>query len=98
MTLFIVTGVGIFVLGLLGVIVRKGYLHKLISVNIFTSGIFLIFISTTMQDANADPIVTALVLTGLVVTLGATAFGVMLIRAYYKEKSLKEQSEQEEKV
>ena len=92
MTLYIVTGVGIFVLGLLGVIIHKGYLRKLISLNLFTSGIFLIFISTTMQNTNADPVVTALVLTGLVVTLGATAFGVMLIRAYYKENSMQEEN------
>jgi multicomponent Na+:H+ antiporter subunit C len=85
MTLFIITGVALFVLGILGVIVQRGFLRKLISINIFTSGIFLIFISTTTRDDTADPIVTALVLTGLVVTLGASAFALMLIRSFARE-------------
>jgi multicomponent Na+:H+ antiporter subunit C len=83
--LFIITGVALFVLGLLGVIVHKEFLRKLISLNVFTSGIFLIFVSTTTREDIADPIVIALVLTGLVVTLGASAFAMMLIRAYAKE-------------
>jgi len=85
MTLFIITGAALFVLGLLGVLVHEGFLRKLISLNIFTSGIFLIFLSITMRENAADSIVIALVLTGLVVTLGASAFALMLIRSYAKE-------------
>lgn len=90
MSIFIIAGVAIFVLGLMGVIVQKGFVHKLVSLNIFTSGIFLIFISTSVHNDKADPLATALVLTGLVVTLGATAFALMLIRAYYKNQTQKE--------
>lgn len=90
MTLFIIAGVAIFVLGLVGVLAQQGFVHKLVSLNIFTSGIFLIFISTSVHDGKADPLATALVLTGLVVTLGSTAFALMLIRAYYKKQTQKE--------
>jgi len=87
MTFFIITGVAIFVLGLIGAILHKGYLSKLISINLFTNGIFLIFVSTTTHDGKSDSLVVALVLTGLVVTLGSSAFAMMLIRAYYKKQS-----------
>jgi len=90
MSIFIIAGVAIFIFGLVGVILQKGFIHKLVSLNIFTSGIFLIFISTTVHHEKADPLATALVLTGLVVTLGATAFALMLIRAYYKKRNQSE--------
>jgi multicomponent Na+:H+ antiporter subunit C len=90
MSLFTIAGVAIFILGLMGVILQKGFVHKLVSLNIFTSGIFLIFIATTIYEQKADSLATALVLTGLVVTLGSTAFALMLIRSFYKKKIKKE--------
>ncbi|HEY9189874.1 MAG TPA: NADH-quinone oxidoreductase subunit K [Sulfurovum sp.] len=95
MSLFIIAGAAIFVLGLVGVLAQQGFVHKLISLNIFTSGIFLIFISTSVHDGKADPLATALVLTGLVVTLGSTAFALMLIRAHYKKQTQEEQIQEE---
>jgi len=89
MTLFIIVGSALFVLGLLGVLIRKEFLRKLISLNIFTAGIFLIFVSTSMRENTADSVVSALVLTGLVVTLGASAFALMLLRTYAKKSSSK---------
>lgn len=91
MSIFAIAGVAIFVLGLIGVILQNGFVHKLICLNIFTSGVFLIFISTTIHEGKADSLATALVLTGLVVTLGSTAFALMLIRAYYKKQTKKEE-------
>lgn len=90
MNIFAIAGVAIFVLGLVGVILQKGFVHKLICLNIFTSGVFLIFIATTMDQEKADSLATALVLTGLVVTLGSTAFALMLIRSFYKKQTKKE--------
>ncbi|QOG13156.1 NADH-quinone oxidoreductase subunit K [Arcobacter sp. FWKO B] len=84
--IYALTGVSLFVLGLVGVILRDNLVQKLVSFNIFTSGIFLVFITLTTTQTQNDSISTALVLTGLVVTLGATSFGLMLIRAYYKDK------------
>ena len=91
MGIFIIAGAAIFVLGLVGVIAQQGFVHKLVSLNIFTSGVFLIFISTSLHDGKADPLATALVLTGLVVTLGSTAFALMLIRAHYHTKQRQEE-------
>ncbi len=87
MSLFIITGVAVFTIGLVGVILQNGFFHKLVSINIFTSGIFLILISGSAQNNTSDPVAVALVLTGLVVTLGSSAFCLMLIRAYFKRKN-----------
>ncbi|MFP4487064.1 MAG: NADH-quinone oxidoreductase subunit K [Campylobacterales bacterium] len=87
LTLYTIGGVAILVLGAIGVILQKGFVHKLISLNIFTSGVFLILITLSHHGDRADSVATALVLTGLVVTIGATSFALMLIRAYYKKRS-----------
>ena len=84
--IYLLVGVALFVLGLIGVILKENLVQKLVSLNIFVSGIFLVFISSSYIYSKADSVATALVLTGLVVTLGATSFGLMLIRAYHKGK------------
>lgn len=76
----------LFVLGLLGFILKASLVHKLISLNLFMSGIFLFLVAMSSSYEKADSIAVALVLTGLVVTLGVTAFGLMLIRASYGAK------------
>lgn len=83
--IYMLVGAMLFVLGIVGIIIRKSLVQKLICFNIFTSGIFLIFI-TSSYHSHADSTATALVLTGLVVALGATAFGLMLVRSVYGAK------------
>lgn len=85
-SLYPFVGLALFVLGLLGFILKKSLVHKLISLNIFVSGIFLFLVAQSLSFEKADSVATALVLTGLVVTLGVTAFGLMLIRASYGAK------------
>jgi multicomponent Na+:H+ antiporter subunit C len=79
-------GLALFVLGILGFILKESLVHKLINLNIFMSGIFLFLVGMSASFEKADSVATALVLTGLVVTLGVTAFGLMLIRASYGVK------------
>ena len=87
MTLYLLTGAALFVLGIIGIIVRSNPVQKIICFNIFTSGIFLIFIAGSYHSGSADSVATALVLTGLVVSLGATSLGLMLLRAQLKSAS-----------
>lgn len=82
MTLYLLSGAALFVLGIIGIIVRQNMIQKIICFNLFTSGIFLIFLASSYHDG-ADSVATALVLTGLVVSLAATSLGLMLFRAYY---------------
>ncbi len=74
-------GVLLFSLGLYGVIARRLALRKLIAVNVMISGVFLTFIASgTRVSGTPDPVAQAIVLTGIVVTLGGTALGLALIR------------------
>ncbi|RME11707.1 MAG: Na+/H+ antiporter subunit C [Aquificota bacterium] len=54
---------------------------RLITVNILGSGVFLFFISTAKRvpGDNPDPVPHALVLTGIVVAVSATALAVSLL-------------------
>ena len=85
MTLYLLSGAALFVLGIVGIIVRQNMIQKIICFNLFTSGIFLIFIASSYHSS-ADSVATALVLTGLVVSLAATSLGLMLFRAYYSKQ------------
>lgn len=62
-------------------IAAGSYVKRLISANILGSGVFLFFVATSrntlMEDP--DPVPHALVLTGIVVAVSATAIGVSLI-------------------
>jgi|GEM_PF-7052331 multicomponent Na+:H+ antiporter subunit C len=80
MIIYALTGAALFCLGIVGIVLRQNPVQKLICFNLFTSGIFMIFIATSYTQ-KPDSVATALVLTGLVVSLGATALGLMLIRA-----------------
>lgn len=74
-------GVALFGLGLYGTIVRRLVLRKLIGLNVMISGVFLTFIAAgTRAEGGADPVAQAIVLTGIVVTLGGTALGLALVR------------------
>jgi multicomponent Na+:H+ antiporter subunit C len=66
-------------LGLAGVLIRDGLLVKLISVNVMTSGVFLLF-GAVARGEPTDPVPHAMVLTGIVVSVAATALAVALIR------------------
>jgi multicomponent Na+:H+ antiporter subunit C len=84
--LYLSVGVGLFALGLYGLLLQQQLLRKIIALNIMGSGVFLILVTlsrrgnTTLIINNIDPIPQAMVLTGIVVSVSATAFAVALIR------------------
>lgn len=83
--IYLLCSIVLFVFGFIGLIIKEHLVHKIVSFNILTSGIFLMIITLSSSFENSDSVATALVLTGLVVSLGATTLGLMLIRAYCKE-------------
>lgn len=62
-------------------ITARNFFKGLISVNILGSGVFLFFVTTAKntQTGEVDPVPHALVLTGVVVAVSATALAVSLI-------------------
>ncbi len=82
-TLFGLCGSGLIGLGLFGVVVHPQPLRKILSFNLLGGGVFLLFGVIARRGAAAglggDPVPQALVITGLVVALAATALAVALL-------------------
>jgi multicomponent Na+:H+ antiporter subunit C len=80
-TLYSTVGACLWVLGLAGLLLVKSMLRRIIAVNIMSSGVFLVLVAqTSLRQAN-DPILQALVVTGLVVAVSATALALRLNNA-----------------
>lgn len=82
MHLYLMTAVALLVLGLYGVLIRPHLLRKMTALNVMSAGLFLIFVAVAYRgpDAAPDPVPHAMVLTGIVISASATAFGLLLIR------------------
>lgn len=90
MTTFLLYGIGgvlVFAVGLYGVVSRNHLLRKIMALNMMGSGVFLFLISIARRNAVEvpDPVPHAMVLTGIVVALAATAFAVGLARRIYDQ-------------
>ncbi|GAB6061062.1 sodium:proton antiporter [Desulfonatronum parangueonense] len=73
-------------LGLHGLMVRRHLLRQIMALNVIAGGVFLLLISTAYrnQDEFADPVPQAMVLTGIVVAISATALALALVRRIHR--------------
>ncbi len=77
---YALVGVGLFLMGLLGLILYRHLLRRVLALNIMGAGVFLIFVALARRaGALPDPVPHAMVLTGLVVSVSATALALVLI-------------------
>jgi multicomponent Na+:H+ antiporter subunit C len=78
--LYGLTGLALFGLGFAALFIRRSLLRKILAINICGSGIFLLMISVAYDPAGGapDPVLHALVLTGIVITVSITAFALAL--------------------
>lgn len=85
--LYGLAGVVIFSLGIYGVIVHAHLIRKILAVNFMGSGIFLLLgaVARRIPDEMPDPVPHAMVLTGIVVAVSATAFALALTRRIHTE-------------
>ena len=81
--LYALTGAILFSLGLYGLIVHAHLLRKILAFNIMGSGCFLVLVGLAQRGGQTDPVPHALVLTGIVVAVSATAFALVLMRQLY---------------
>ncbi len=80
-TLYAAAAVALFGLGWAGLLLRPEPLRKLIAVNVMSLGaLMLLIVFAYRGDAPPDPVPHALVITGIVVAVAATALGLVLIR------------------
>ncbi len=83
-TVYGLTGAAVVGIGLYGFLSLRHLLRRVLAFNVVGSGIFLMFGAAGYRGAavEADPVPQALIITGIVVALAATALAVGLILAY----------------
>lgn len=80
--LYAVTGLLLFGLGLRSAVIDESFIRKVIALNVMGTGVFMVFIAIAYRGPQtaADPVPHALVLTGIVVAVSATALLLALAR------------------
>ncbi len=90
--LYAVAGVVLFGIGFHGILFCRNLVRKVLALNLMGAGIFLVFValSTRAPSGTPDPVPQAMVLTGIVVAVSATALMLALIRRLYRETGFTE--------
>jgi multicomponent Na+:H+ antiporter subunit C len=77
---YAVVGVLLFVLGAAGMLLLPHLLRKILAFNLLGSGAFITLVGLAQRDGGVDPVPHAMVLTGIVVAVAATALALALLR------------------
>ena len=79
--LYALAGVGLFCLGLYSLINQPHLLRKILAINIMGSGVFLLLVALAKRTINGQPdaVPHAMVITGIVVAISATAMALTLM-------------------
>jgi len=78
--LFAIVGVLLFAMGGAGVLLLDHLLRRILAFNLMGSGAFLVLVGLAQRHDVADPVPQAMVLTGIVVAVAATALALALLR------------------
>ena len=86
-SLYALSGIAMIAVCLYALISYPHLLRKILAINLLGSGIFLLLISFARRvpGPEPDPVPHAMVLTGIVVAVCATAFALALARRVYDE-------------
>lgn len=74
-------GVALWLIGLQGVMLLKSTLRRIVAINLMSTGVFMVMVALAARDDKGDPVLHALVVTGLVVAVSATALALRLATA-----------------
>ncbi len=73
-------GIGLFGIGLYALIVHEHLLRKILAINVMGSAVFLELVAYVPRGvASPDAVPLAMVITGIVVAVAATAFAIVLM-------------------
>jgi multicomponent Na+:H+ antiporter subunit C len=87
-TLYLIAAAAIFGIGVYGLLLSEHVLRKLLALNLMGSGVFLLLVTLGAGEGAPDPVPQAMVLTGIVVAVSATAFALsLLVRLYHETGS-----------
>jgi multicomponent Na+:H+ antiporter subunit C len=78
--LFALAGAALFALGVAGVVLIDHLLRRILAFNVMGSGAFLVLVGLAQRSDVPDPVPQAMVLTGIVVAVAATALALALVR------------------
>lgn len=81
---FSLCGALVVAIGIYGFIAHSNLVRRILAFNLIGSGVFLLFGGLTQTRSGADPVPQAMVITGIVVALAATALAVTLIGRLYE--------------
>ena len=85
-TIFAICAATLIGIGAFGLVARTHLLRRIVAFNVLGSGVFLMFGALGNRDpAVSDPVPQAIVITGIVVALAATALAVTLIIRLFEE-------------
>jgi len=85
--LYAITAGLLFGLGLTGIFLCRHFIKKIIAANILGSAAFLLLVCVAKRDSTtfADPVPHAMVITGIVVAVSASAFALALARKIHHQ-------------
>jgi multicomponent Na+:H+ antiporter subunit C len=84
LTLYALTGSAAIGIGFYGLIASRHLLRRIVAFNLIGSGLFLFFGATGARGGAVDPVPQALIITGIVVALSASALAVGLLVAHFR--------------
>lgn len=73
-------GAALLALGLVTMLVAADRFRRLVALNVAAAGSLVTLLSVAGREESADPVLQALALTGIVITVAFTGFGVVLAR------------------
>jgi multicomponent Na+:H+ antiporter subunit C len=79
--IYALVGVGLFSVGFYALVVHAHLLRKILAINVMGSGVFVVLVSLARRSADLapDPVPHAMVITGIVVAVSATALALVLM-------------------
>lgn len=73
---FAFAGAGLFAIGVRALVLEPAFLRMILAINLMGSGTFLVLVAPAQRD---DPVPQAMVITGIVVAVSATALALNLM-------------------
>jgi multicomponent Na+:H+ antiporter subunit C len=95
--LYMIVGLGLFSIGLLGVVIAGHVMRKILALNVMGVGIFMFLIALAKKSESVfDPVPHAMVLTGIVIAVAGTALGLnLMVRIHNIDETERERTGQE---
>ena len=97
-TLYALTGAALIGIGVFGLISARHLLRRVVAFNLIGSGLFVFLGAAGARGAAADPLPQALIITGIVVALSASALAVGLVVAHARASGRPALAEEDEEA